>query len=238
MNPRFLLPVVALAACHSHTPAAPPPSSTTSFGYYLLAMTWSPATKDQCTLPPAFTLHGLWPNYTEAQAVGQPQAWPQFCGAFAHCAGREDASCAPGVAVPADLAAFAPAYVTGTLATHEWSKHGSCTRMAPREFFAAELAAIHSIPHDANPDAVRAAAGHDLALDELQRAFGISPESVVLGCTASCELSQVAFCLGKDDRDRPTGATPCTASVTASDYDNGCVVRHCERVRIPAACAP
>ena len=199
-------------------------------------MTWSPATKDQCTLPPAFTLHGLWPNYTEAQAAGQPQAWPQFCGAFAHCEKAEDASCAPGAPVPADLAAFAPAYVTGTLATHEWSKHGSCTRMAPSEFFAAELAAIHAIPHDANPDAVRGGAGHDMALDDLRHAFGISPESVVLGCTAQCELTQVAFCLGKDDRDHPTGATPCTRSVTSSDYDNGCVVRHCERVVIPATC--
>jgi len=226
----ILIPLVV--ACRSNTPAPP----KTSFGYYLLAMTWSPATKDQCTLPAAFTLHGLWPNYTEAQAAGQPQAWPQFCGGFAHCEKAEDASCAPGVAVPKDLAAFAPAYVTGTLATHEWAKHGSCTSMGPSEFFAAELAAIHVIPRDAQPDAVRAAAGKDLALDELQKAFGISTDSVVLGCTKTCELAQVAFCLAKDDRDRPTGPTPCTASVTSSDYDNGCVVRHCDRVRIPATC--
>jgi len=227
----FLVPLVV--ACHSNAPTPP----KTSFGYYLLAMTWSPATKDQCTLPPAFTLHGLWPNYSEAQAAGQPQAWPQFCGGFAHCEKAEDATCAPTAPVPKDLAAFAPAYVTGTLATHEWSKHGSCTSMGPSEFFAAELAAIHAIPHDAQPDAVRAAAGKDLALDELQKAFGIATESVVLGCTKSCELSQVAFCLAKDDRDRPTGPTPCTGSVTSSDYDNGCVVRHCDRVHIPATCA-
>jgi ribonuclease T2 len=233
VNVRIFVPLVALAACHSQTPS--PPAS--GFGYYLLAMTWSPATKDQCAQPPAFTLHGLWPNYTEAQAVGQPQAWPQFCGGFAHCATSEDASCAPGVTVPPELAAFAPAYVTGTLATHEWSKHGSCTRMTPSEFFAAELAAIHTIPHDATPDVVRAAAGHDLARDELQHAFGISPDAVVLGCTADCALAQVAFCLAKDDRDRPTAPTPCTASVTRSDYDNGCVVRHCDRIRIAAACA-
>jgi ribonuclease T2 len=233
VNARIVLLVAALAACHSKAPT--PPAS--SFGYYLLAMTWSPATHDQCTLPPAFTLHGLWPNYTEAQAVGQPQAWPQFCGGFAHCAAREDASCAPGVPVPPDLAPFAPAYVTGTLATHEWSKHGSCTRMTPREFFDAELAAIHSIPHDATPDAVRAAAGHDIARDDLQRAFGISPDAVVLGCSPTCELTQVAFCLAKDERDRPTSPTPCTASVTGSDYDNGCAARRCERVRIAAACA-
>lgn len=199
-------------------------------------MTWSPATKDQCTQPPAFTLHGLWPNYTEAQAVGRPHAWPQFCGAFAHCEATEDASCAPGVPVPKELAVLAPAYVNGTLATHEWSKHGSCTTMTPGEYFTAELAAIHSIPRDGTPEVVRAAAGRDLALDELQRAFGVSAAAVVLGCTADCELTQVAFCIAKDDRERPTSATSCTPSVTSSDYDNGCAVRRCERVRIPASC--
>ena len=233
VNARTLIPLAAVAACHSNASAPPPPSN---FGYYLLAMTWSPATKDQCTLPPAFTLHGLWPNYTEAQAVGRPQAWPQFCGAFAHCEATEDASCAPGVPVSPELAAFAPAYVNGTLATHEWSKHGSCTTLTPSEFFAAELAAIHSIPHDATPDSVTAAAGHDMARDELQNAFGVSADAVVLGCTATCELTQVAFCIAKDDHQRPTTATPCTSSVTTSDYDNGCAVRHCERVRIPASC--
>ena len=231
MNARILLPLAAITACHST-----PPSSS-EFGYYLLAMTWSPATKDQCELPPAFTLHGLWPNFTEAQAVGKPHAWPQFCGQFAHCETSEDASCAPGVPVLAELTPFAPAYVNGTLATHEWSKHGSCTRMMPSEFFAAELAAIHSIPHDANPDAVRAAAGADMARDELQHAFGVAADAVVLGCTANCELTQVAFCIAKDDRERPTTPMACTPSVTSSDYDNGCAVRHCDRVRIPAECA-
>jgi ribonuclease T2 len=232
MTVRILVPLVAVVACHSKAPTPPAPS----FGYYLLAMTWSPATKDQCALPPAFTLHGLWPNYSEAQAVGKPQAWPQFCGGFAHCEATEDASCAPGVAVPPDLAALAPAYVTGTLATHEWSKHGSCTSLTPSEFFSAELAAIHSIPHDATPEAVRAAAGRDMARDELQRAFGVAADSVVLGCSASCALTQVAFCFAKDDRDRPTTPTPCTSSVTSSDYDNGCVVRHCDRVQISPRC--
>jgi len=236
VNAWIFLPL-AIAACHG-APSSPPTPRASTFGYYLLAMTWSPATKDQCTRSPAFTLHGLWPNYTEAQAAGMPQAWPQFCGGFAHCEASEDASCAPSVVVPPGLAALAPAYVNGTLATHEWSKHGSCTSMTPGEFFAAELAAIHSIPHDATPEAVRAAAGHDMPRGELQRAFGVAPETVVLGCTATCELTQVAFCIAKDDRDRPTSPTPCTPSVTSSEYDNGCNVRSCEHIRIPASCGP
>ncbi|HEY4242574.1 MAG TPA: hypothetical protein VGM88_22300 [Kofleriaceae bacterium] len=228
MLARPCLALVAVAACHSS--AAPPPPPPSDFTYYLLAMTWSPATKDQCSLPPALTLHGLWPNFSEAQAAGKPHAWPEFCGAFAHCAKTEDAACAPGVPVPPELAAVAPAYVSGTLATHEWSKHGSCTRLAPAEFFAAELAAIRSIPTIAN---LRPG---ERALADLQRAFGVPPESVVLGCSPTCQLTQVAFCLGKDAADHPTGPVSCTPSVSGSDYDNGCAVRHCDRVQLAATC--
>lgn len=245
---RALLVLLVLAACHS-SPAPAPPSSTTAsaandFGFYLLAMSWAPSFcctepgKAQCAnLAGSFaathlTLHGLWPNFTDEQSRGRPRAWPQFCGSYAHCEQAEDASCAPGVAVPPELAELAPAYVTDTLATHEWSKHGSCTALPAAGYFAAELTAIRSIP---NADAMAASIGKDLARDDLQRAFGIPPASVVLGCDAHCRLTQVGFCLAKDAHDNPTTPTPCTQNVTTSDYDNGCVVRGCARVAIQAA---
>jgi ribonuclease I len=141
--------------------------------------------------------------------------------------------------VPAALAKYAPGYVTdnGALATHEWSKHGSCTMplLEPSDYFMAEWGAIVSLPNDATPDALRAAIGKDLARDDLQRAFGIPPESVVLGCDTTCRLTQVGFCFAKDAHDNPTAPTPCTQNVTTSDYDNGCVVRGCTRVAIQAA---
>src|SRR3569623_527067 len=111
---RVALCLLVLAACHSTTTPAPPSSN---FGFYLLAMTWTPSfccsapQKRQCAhAAPELTLHGLWPNYTDEQSQGRPRAWPQFCGAYAHCEQAEDASCAPGVPVPADLAARAPGY--------------------------------------------------------------------------------------------------------------------------------
>jgi ribonuclease T2 len=190
-------------------------------------MMWAPACTDH------LTLHGLWPNFTEDQARGQPRAWPQFCGAFAHCEQAADASCAPRAPVPAELGALAPAYLTGDLATHEWSKHGSCTTLSAGDYFSAEVAAIRSLPGNGTPDALRGAAGHDLARTDLARAFGIPAGSVVLGCDAQCRLTQVGFCIAKDAADHPTTPTPCTASVTTSDYDNGCVTRGCDRVAIP-----
>lgn len=221
--------LLLLAACHpTPAPPSPPPSS---FGFYLLAMTWD-STAASCANH--LTLHGLWPNFTDEQARGQPRAWPQFCGAYAHCETTVDASCAPQAPVPAELAPLAPAYVTGDLATHEWSKHGSCTALSAADYFAAELAAIHIIPSNATPDVLRDAAGHDLARADLARAFGIPPESVVLGCDDHCRLTQVGFCLAKDAHDHPTAPTPCTPSVTTSDYDNGCATRSCDRVAIPA----
>jgi ribonuclease T2 len=225
---RALLLLLALAGCHQSppAPARAPAAHASDFGFYLLAMTWSP---DHCR----FTLHGLWPNFTDEQSRGRPRAWPQYCGAYDHCEKAED-SCAPGVPVPADLAPLAPDYVNGTLATHEWSKHGSCTALDASGYFAAELAAIHSIPNDATPAAI---AGRDLAPGELQRAFGIPAESIVLGCDAQCRLTQVGFCIAKDAHDNPTTPTPCTQNVTTSDYDNGCIVRGCARVAIPACAA-
>jgi ribonuclease T2 len=254
---RALLSLLVLAACPASTPPpaitppspspAPPPAS--DFGFYLLAMTWAPQLC--CAEPGApacaalagsfaathLTLHGLWPNFTDEQSRGKPRAWPQYCGAYHHCETAEDARCAPGVAVPGELARLAPGYVAGTgaFATHEWSKHGSCTRLSAAEYFGAELAAIRAIPGEATPDALRAAAGADLARDDLQRAFGVPPDSVLLGCDARCRLTQVSFCLAKDAGDHPTAPIACSANVTTSDYDNGCVTRGCQRVAVRAA---
>jgi ribonuclease T2 len=141
------------------------------------------------------------------------------------------------VAVPQELARLAPGYVAGTggFATHEWSKHGSCTRLSAAEYFGAELAAIRAIPGDATPDALSVAVGADLGRDALQRAFGVPPDSVMLGCDAHCRLARVGFCVAKDAGDRPTTPITCTANVATSDYDNGCVTHGCERVVVQAA---
>jgi ribonuclease T2 len=257
---RTLALLLVVASCSSSTPTSPvtpappvasarPPSPASDFGFYLLSMTWEPqrccteSDHQQCPqLAGSFaashlTLHGLWPNFTDEQSRGQPHAWPQYCGAYQHCEKAEDASCAPGVAVPEALARLAPGYVAGTgaFATHEWSKHGGCTRLSAVEYFDAELAAIRALPGEATPDALRAAVGGDLARDALQRAFGVPSESVMLGCDAHCRLARVGFCLAKDPHDRPTTPIACTANVATSDYDNGCLTRGCQRVTVLAA---
>jgi ribonuclease T2 len=256
---RAFVLLLVVAACASSTPmpsstltppsSPAPPASANEFGLYLLSMTWEPnrccseSDKQECAqLPGSFaathlTLHGLWPNFTDEQSRGKPRAWPQYCGAYQHCEKAEDASCAPGAAVPDELARLAPGYVAGTgaFATHEWSKHGGCTRLSAAEYFQAELAAIRSIPREATPEALQAAVGADLPLDALQHAFGVPAETVMLGCDAHCRLARVGFCLAKDAGDHPTTPIACTANVATSDYDNGCVTHKCARVSVQAA---
>jgi ribonuclease T2 len=251
---RALLLFLVLAACQPRTatppiPSAPPASPGSDFGFYLLSMTWEPnrccSERDQpscAQLAGSFaathlTLHGLWPNFTDEQSRGKPRAWPQYCGTYQRCEQTEDPSCAPGAAVPDELARLAPGYIAGTgaFATHEWSKHGSCTRLSAADYFRAELAAIRAIPGDATPGALHAAVGADLARDDLQRAFGVPPDSVLLGCDAHCRLARVGFCLAKDAADHPTAPIACTRNVATSDYDNGCATRGCQRVAVQAA---
>ena len=234
---RLALALLVVASCRGADKPA-------SFGLYLLAMQWAPnaccahpgkeAGTEACgALAGTFaathlTLHGLWPSYTDDEARGRPRPWPQYCGAFAHCEHDEDATCAPSAPIPPDLAARAPAYSTdhGALATHEWSKHGSCTRLAPGAYFAAELAAIRSLPGLATP------LGNEVARTELASSFGVPAEAVALGCDAHCRLTQVGFCLGHDDADQPTAPIACPHNVVTSDYDNGCVTHSCERIAV------
>lgn len=220
-----------------------------SFGLYVLALSWAPSfccghpDKEECAgLPAAFagthlTLHGLWPNYTDAEAKGR-DTYPQFCGSYQHCKRSHDASCEPDPStIPEEMKVLGPGYIGDHdfLAAHEWPKHGSCTGLSPAEFFRASLGAMKALPGEGTPDAVRGAIAGDLALPDLEKAFGIPSESVLLGCDSKCRLSQVSFCLAHDARGLPTTPIACPKNTTSAQYDNGCVTRGCQRVAIPEA---
>ena len=240
-----------------HSAPAPPlpagspklSSDAVPFGLYLLALTWSPSFccghpgSDQCSrmdnsyAATHLTLHGLWPQYGDGEAKGR-EPYPSFCGSFAKCErGGEGCSPDPG-AVPAEMRELGPGYVGNdrrSLAAHEWAKHGSCTGLAAPAYFEAALSAIKSLPEKATPKKLADAIGGDLALHELQSAFGIPVESVLLGCDDHCRLEQVGICLGHDEGNRPTKPVACPSSTSRARYTNGCVTRRCERVAIPAA---
>jgi len=97
------------------------------FDYYVLSLSWSPS---WCALSgdakgaaecasgkkTGFILHGLWPQYE--------RGWPSFCAtAFA----PPDAE---------TLSVAAKIMGSDRAARHQWDKHGRCSGLSPREYFA------------------------------------------------------------------------------------------------------
>jgi ribonuclease T2 len=137
-----LLILLVLTACSPPPKPAPEPTPRPSaaasiiptganqpFDYYLLNLSWSPEfchshpTASECVSRPAFVLHGLWPQNADG-------TYPQNC------------SNAPG---PADPSKFADIYPDAGLLEHEWHTHGTCSGLAPDDFFKAARAAFHSV---------------------------------------------------------------------------------------------
>lgn len=95
-----------------------------TFDYYALALSWSPSycatsggrDPDQCDSGRrlGFVLHGLWPQYENG--------YPQNCS-------REP--------LPAQVRRkYEALYPSPKLIGHEWSKHGTCSGLAPEQYLA------------------------------------------------------------------------------------------------------
>ncbi|NIZ13645.1 ribonuclease T2 [Phaeobacter sp. HF9A] len=97
------------------------------FDYYVLSLSWSPnwcalegdaRGSDQCDdrHDYGWTLHGLWPQFH--------RGWPAFC---------RTAATPPTRRQTADMADIMG---NAGLAWHQWKKHGSCSGLAARDYFA------------------------------------------------------------------------------------------------------
>ncbi len=98
------------------------------FDYYILSLGWSPTwcaligderSDDQCEARHAygFTLHGLWPQYESG--------WPSFC----HTSERDPTR--------AETATMTDLTGSSGLAWHEWKKHGRCSGLSAKDYYAA-----------------------------------------------------------------------------------------------------
>jgi ribonuclease T2 len=226
------------------------PGIAATFGLYVLALTWSPnfccshSSKEECQgLDGTFgathlTIHGLWPNYTDAQAQQAGANWPQYCAPYSSCNTKSPAAgCDPDPStIPADMKTYGPGYVSDDnfLADHEWPKHGSCTGLDSGTYFSAAISALKRLPGDqGTPDLLTQNIGGTVSATDLRAAFG-SPESVMLSCDSSCNLTQVSICLTNGASGQPTTRTACPSNTTTSAYDNGCFVNNCQNVTIQA----
>jgi ribonuclease T2 len=115
--------LIALLAVASGAQAKHPHAAKSQpgqFDYYAVSMSWSPSfcathrDADQCGRGMGFVMHGLWPQYE----AGYPES----------CSNEQ----LPG-AVKGQYAAL---YPSPKLIGHEWSKHGTCSGLAPDAYFA------------------------------------------------------------------------------------------------------
>lgn len=164
----------------------------TGFDFYVLSLSWSPsycaaegsrANRQQCDTgrPYGFLVHGLWPQYE--------QGYPQDC----------DTSQPRDVAFSQakQLSDIMPS--TG-LVTYQWRKHGSCSGLTQRDYFATmrQAAKRVSIPSAYRQPNQRGPVNPQV----LEQAFtaanpGLQKDGIAVTCDRDY-LREVRICLTKD----------------------------------------
>jgi ribonuclease I len=216
---------------------------------YVFAMEWQPQWSQPpycdetlaANLSPSayaathWSLHGLWPNYDPDQHDGM--SWPQFCVRdngenYTKCDGNYDAEtyCNPSDAIEAlntteAWQKFALEYSWSDLASHEWSKHGSCSPSAwdSTTFFGVAQDKFDELVDGVGGAFVTANVGKTVAKADLVAAFQTDTDGsrVVFNCDGECNLSEVWTAWNLDaDTMLPTTAKdygddePCSSSCT------------------------
>lgn len=165
------------------------------FDYYLLSLSWSPS---YCLVHPAdrhqcqgrglgFVLHGLWPQF---DAGGYPQ------------------DCESNVGLDREAEALGRTlYPSPSLMEHEWQRHGSCSGLAPADYFRSADRALAVLRIPAMFEAPRS--NQHLGPEQILAAFGganpnLPPHSVTLDCSGA-QLSDVRVCLTRNLQLRSCG---------------------------------
>ena len=168
------------------------------FDYYVMALSWSPnwcaltgdARRDpQCDagLGLTFILHGLWPQYD--------QGYPSNCFAQTSDPSREDS------AGMADIMGGAG------LAFYQWKKHGRCSGLIARDYYATMRRAYTSITIP--PVFARITTDITIAAPVIQDAFvkanpTLTADQVTVTCRQN-HIQEVRICLTKTLTSRTCG---------------------------------
>jgi ribonuclease T2 len=162
-----------------------------AFDYYVLSLSWVPGfcaihrgRASECAMGLGFALHGLWPQSNDG-------AYPTDCETLPLT--RDD------------IERYADLYPSPSLIAHEWRKHGTCSGLPPRAYFA--LAA-----RDFRRIRIPAIDGRDGALrateaDRVKSAFLAAnpglPRTAITTVAAQGLLAEVHLCLTKAGAFRP-----------------------------------
>lgn len=169
------------------------------FDYYVMALSWSPTwcalegdARDapQCAegRGTGWVLHGLWPQYEAG--------WPSWCTTGAPDPRR------------AETAAMADIMGSPGLAWHQWQKHGRCSGLTARDYFAASRDAFAAVERPEVFDAMRSA--YRLPASVVEEAFleanpGWRADMLTITCKAG-RIEEVRVCLTRDLEPRACGA--------------------------------
>jgi ribonuclease T2 len=183
----FLAGIVAALIANS---AARAEDVAGDFDFYVLALSWSPTycaldgagDDEQCGVEEhGFIVHGLWPQYETG--------YPEFC----------ESAMTDRVSGAAVESIFDITPSAG-LIRYQWRKHGLCTGLGQRDYFALmrEASETVAIPDDyADP-----ADDSSLAPARIEAAFldanpGLPPRGIAVTCKQG-KLADIRICLSKD----------------------------------------
>jgi ribonuclease T2 len=164
-----------------------------SFDYYVLALSWSPtfcashpADHAECGVRRGFVVHGLWPQY---KGGGGPE----------HCGATDELD---QETIEHAKAAMADA----RLVRHEWVVHGTCSGLAPRDYFRTLIRAVGRLTI---PDEFDGVTSRQMTAAQIVAAFSkanptLTGGSIALRCRGP-QLEEVRICLSRDLHPEPCG---------------------------------
>jgi ribonuclease T2 len=179
-----------IARPHVEGPTSAEPRRIMGIAGYTLAVIWVPqACRSSRLLDPAmacsaanvfgFVLHGLWPD-------GEGGSWPQYCAPSRQLdeeVVRQNLCVTP----------------SAQLLQHEYAKHGTCTGLAPRRFFARSAALFARLRF---PDMAALSRRRGLTAGQFAIAFaaanrGMRADMLRLNLGPAGELEEVWLCLDR-----------------------------------------
>lgn len=203
-----LMAVVAAFSFREETsqtkPRQPTPSEQTTsgsasnlpkpsgFDFYVLSLSWSPSycassagagNRQQCGADRryGFVVHGLWPQ--------NENGYPEFCASrepdrVPDAVGRQMFDIMPSMG----------------LIGHQWRKHGSCSGLSQKDYFAVTRAAFEAVKLPSNVSSGKQ--GQTISANELEKAFtavnpGMSQQGVSISCDAG-RFEEIRICLTHD----------------------------------------
>lgn len=190
--------LAALLAVLTATAAPAEGEKAGDFDYYLLSLSWSPSwcrlEGDAREAPECrrgagrgFTLHGLWPQ--------RESGWPSHCRTAEHDPTRQES------------AAMADVMGSSGLAWYQWKKHGRCSGLSARAYYATMRRAFATIALPEvfgqidRPLTLPAQVVEDAFLDANP---GLTRDQITVTC-AEGMIQEVRLCLTRDLRPRRCG---------------------------------